>query len=267
MDPSRYFSSRLEDPRLREEDEGIRQWAHPAKALRRIADSLQARVMAWKYPPREEEDESRPDCEQIHKERFRRVFLEPIDADLTAAGYAEGRRWLLVHNPAVAKEVQRTVARLRKSFKKPQWWKDQNVGKLEVLLADAAYHFAQIANLLEADEPRTGENKKPVAEVGENGRAGADRRPVASSRSVTLYGRGDGPTVHGNKKDPLTHAQYDVVLALIEAGENGLAKEQFEKKSGHGGARKVMKRLAVKDADWASVLIFPGCTGVRYRIL
>ena len=90
--------------------------------------------------------------------------------------------------------------------------------------------------------------------------------PVCQSKAVRLFGPGEQPVVRGKKKDILTTPQYDVVQTLIEAGDSGLSKDQLVKKSGHGDARKIMKRLANRDSDWKAVLVFPGTPGRGYRI-
>jgi hypothetical protein len=81
-----------------------------------------------------------------------------------------------------------------------------------------------------------------------------------------LQGRDKGPIVSGRLKQTLTPPQFDAVKALLDAGEPGLTKDQLDKKSGHGDARKILKRLADSDPDWKAVLPFPGTTGMRYRI-
>jgi hypothetical protein len=93
--------------------------------------------------------------------------------------------------------------------------------------------------------------------------------PVANSKSgaVELYDRQDSPFVNGNKKCTLTQAQYDVVLALLNAGEKGLTKDQLAIESKHTDARKTLKRLEKSDPDWESVIPFPGKSGKGYRIL
>jgi hypothetical protein len=88
----------------------------------------------------------------------------------------------------------------------------------------------------------------------------------ASDRRVVLRGFSDHPTVCGVEKRPLTLPQYDVVSALLEAGERGLGKDELERKSKHGDARKILKRLAESDPDWSAVIRFPGRAGGGYRI-
>ncbi len=114
----------------------------------------------------------------------------------------------------------------------------------------------------DADAARDG------ATVGANDVAASalPNKPVAQSTEVMLFGRADNPWVKGKEKQPLTPAQYDVVMALIQAGDSGLTKDRLNAKSRHGDARKIMKRLADSDPDWKAVLLLPGKTGRRYRI-
>jgi hypothetical protein len=88
----------------------------------------------------------------------------------------------------------------------------------------------------------------------------------SATKSVILFGRDGGPVVKGSEKSKLTNSQYDVVLALLRTGEKGLTKDELDRKSGHGDARKILKRLSERDSDWASVISFPGTTGMGYRI-
>jgi hypothetical protein len=83
---------------------------------------------------------------------------------------------------------------------------------------------------------------------------------------VVLQGPGKPPIVKEKKKRVLTDPQYNVVQALLEAGEGGLTKDQLEQKSGHSDARGILSRLAKSDPDWGVVIHFPGTTGGRYRI-
>ena len=94
-------------------------------------------------------------------------------------------------------------------------------------------------------------------------------KPVAQSNCVKLFGPGEQPIVNGKKKAILTKARYDVVQALLEAGESGLSKDDLDKKSGHSEARKLLNRLAEKDEDWVKVIRLPGKGGMgtHYRIL
>ncbi|NLF73307.1 MAG: hypothetical protein GX575_30085 [Candidatus Anammoximicrobium sp.] len=92
------------------------------------------------------------------------------------------------------------------------------------------------------------------------------RIPVCQSKAVKLFGPGEQPEVNGKKKTTLTKARYDAIKALVQAGENGLTKDELVKKSQHGDAVNSLKNLAKKDRDWERVLQFAGGTGKRHRI-
>jgi hypothetical protein len=83
---------------------------------------------------------------------------------------------------------------------------------------------------------------------------------------VVLGGPGECPIVGGVEKRPLTRAQYDVVNTLLEAGERGLSKDELDRRSKRGDARKILKRLAESDPGWNAVIQFPKIPGVGYRI-
>jgi hypothetical protein len=83
---------------------------------------------------------------------------------------------------------------------------------------------------------------------------------------VVLHGQGKPPTVRGKKKPLLTTPQFNVVTAVLQAGGNGLNKDELVEKSGHSDARGILHRLADSDPDWKAVIIFPGKTAGRYRI-
>ena len=91
-------------------------------------------------------------------------------------------------------------------------------------------------------------------------------KPVAASKQVQLYGPGEKPKVNGKYKKTLTAKRYNTVQALIQAGENGLTKDELDKKSGHTEARKALADMAKKHADWGAAIIMPQETGKRYRI-
>jgi hypothetical protein len=90
--------------------------------------------------------------------------------------------------------------------------------------------------------------------------------PASAPPPITLQGQGQPVYVLGIEKPKLTKPQYKVVECLLNSGEKGLTKDELAVKSGHGGARSIMTRLASKDADWAKVLSFAGRTGGGYRI-
>jgi hypothetical protein len=83
---------------------------------------------------------------------------------------------------------------------------------------------------------------------------------------VVLRRLGERPVVGGVEKGRLTLPQYDVVKALLDAGERGLSKDDLDRKSKHGDARKILKRLAESDPDWKAVISFPDKPGGGYRI-
>ncbi len=81
---------------------------------------------------------------------------------------------------------------------------------------------------------------------------------------MELRGQDQNPLVRGKAKPPLSFAEYNVVQALLNAGESGqsgLTKDKLDEKSGHTEARKILKRLRVSDPDWAAVIRFPGKAG------
>jgi hypothetical protein len=106
--------------------------------------------------------------------------------------------------------------------------------------------------------------KSLLAEWGET-----DAQSVATSNRVQLFGSGEQPIIDGKKKEILTKARYNVVQALLEAGESGLSKDDLDKKSGHSDAHKLLKAVANIDADWKKVIYLPGRGGMgkHYRIL
>jgi hypothetical protein len=106
----------------------------------------------------------------------------------------------------------------------------------------------------------TGTNNPPAEQV-------AVKQPEPrTSVPVLLSGLGHCPIVYGTEKEQLTRAQYDVVKALLDAGERGLSKDELDSKSRHGDARKILQRLANSDPDWKAVIHFPGKPGIGYRI-
>ena len=82
-----------------------------------------------------------------------------------------------------------------------------------------------------------------------------------------LRGKGERPLVLGRDASPVTSAQYDVLHALIKAGEGGLSLTELAKRSGHGSARNVLKNLAASSSEWQQVILLPGAPGRRYRLL
>jgi hypothetical protein len=136
-------------------------------------------------------------------------------------------------------------------------WKANDFG---AILRSLSYKVEAIGELYRRF--REGRLVTAVGIVGVETPSDPNRKP----RQVVLQGPNDPPLVCGREKRPLTRPQYDVVNALLEAGEDGLAKDQLDKRSGHGDARKILERLAKSDDDWNAVIEFPGVAGRGYRI-
>jgi hypothetical protein len=90
--------------------------------------------------------------------------------------------------------------------------------------------------------------------------------PTTPSPAVTLAGKTKQPIVRGKPKPVLRLAQFNVVKALVDAGDTGLTVDQLVQQSGHADARGILKRLADSDPDWRAVIHFPGKSGGHYRI-
>lgn len=91
-------------------------------------------------------------------------------------------------------------------------------------------------------------------------------RPGSPPPPVVLNGPGCPPAVLGKQKETLRVAQYNVVQALLDAGPAGLTKDELVRRSRHGDAVNIIKRLARSDADWAAVLPLPVTSGKGYRL-
>ena len=116
------------------------------------------------------------------------------------------------------------------------------------------------------DEPYPWVPERKLSEVKEGPRA--SKTPAASGTEALVILRSPTacPVVRGKEKRPLTTPQYNVVKALMDAGEHGLTGDELVNKSGHGGAVNVLKALARSDADWGAVISLPGRPGGRYRL-
>lgn len=84
---------------------------------------------------------------------------------------------------------------------------------------------------------------------------------------VVLRGKAAGPLILGHEVSPVTSARYDVLQALVNAGEDGLTLTELVRQSGHGSARNVLKNLADSSSKWQQVILLPGAPGRRYRLL
>jgi hypothetical protein len=107
---------------------------------------------------------------------------------------------------------------------------------------------------------------KIVAPVDQASDNRTNKGGAENSARVVLGGRADGPIVLGKTKRKLTMAQYNVVKALLDAGESGLTKDELVSHSRHTDARMILTRLADKDEDWKQVIHLAGQTGGGYRI-
>jgi hypothetical protein len=90
--------------------------------------------------------------------------------------------------------------------------------------------------------------------------------PTPPPAPVVLGGNWKEPVlVRGRAKGPLpSYTVWKVVRALVDAGGDGLKKDELEAVA--GGARKLLRRLR-RDADWGSVIQMAGRRGNRYRVL
>jgi hypothetical protein len=85
--------------------------------------------------------------------------------------------------------------------------------------------------------------------------------------AVVLRGPDETVLVLGRERPRLTGTTFDVVKALLDAGETGLSKDDLDKQSGHTEARKYLKTLARNDPEyWGEVIDFPGKSWGRYKI-
>lgn len=145
-------------------------------------------------------------------------------------------------------------------------WRPKFEGAAQGLMEAEArlVNESDVNAIIEAVNPAQGDD-----EAEANGTVNVGPIPVArtASESVLLFDRHGRPVVNGTEKPTLTNAQYDVVLALLQTGDKGLTKDELDRESRRGDARKILKRLSDADSDWQSVISFPGTTGKGYRII
>jgi hypothetical protein len=135
-----------------------------------------------------------------------------------------------------------------------------------IIPADLARRLETAISLLHgailSEEAANGNREEPAS----GGRGGSPAAPE-DTRRVVLRSRQEGPIVLGREKPPLTEREYNIIQALLEAGERGLSKDKLDEKSGHSEARKVLKTLRESDPDWEAVIQMPGKAGMGgYRI-
>lgn len=142
-------------------------------------------------------------------------------------------------------------------------------GEYARLIVSLSCKVDGIVNLFERARKKTFQTSLSASKPEKKARGlSQTAEPVipADDQRVVLRGLSEGPIVCGKEKAPLTPAQYDVVKALLDAGDRGLSKDELDHKSDRGEARKILKRLADSDEDWKAVIPFPGKAGGRYRI-
>jgi hypothetical protein len=66
--------------------------------------------------------------------------------------------------------------------------------------------------------------------------------------------------------NPLTPAQYDVIQALVEAGDAGLFFNALMDRSGHSHPHKILGRLTNTRPEWRHIIRFPGTSWRGYRL-
>ncbi len=115
--------------------------------------------------------------------------------------------------------------------------------------------------------PLIGPIAKGLYKPPPSGRKTPERERPAAEPPVILGKQHEEPVVMGKRKPKLTFSRYNIVQALLNAGENGLNGDELVEKSGHSGAVNTLKTLARKDSDWGRVIPLPGKPGGRYRIV
>ena len=141
---------------------------------------------------------------------------------------------------------------------------DQSKEEIEAL----RWHIATLSNYLEirsarAEPTPTRDGTAPAAS-GSKSEPAADK--ARSGVAVLLSNQSEAPIVRGKVKPRLSVPRFNVVQALIAAGDKGLTGDELVNKSGHGGAVNTLKTLAKSDADWGAIILLPGGPGKRYRL-
>lgn len=84
---------------------------------------------------------------------------------------------------------------------------------------------------------------------------------------VTLQGQEKPVIVFGKKLEKLSKKQYDVVKALLDAGETGLTESKLQENSKCEDARKTLGRIRAKGPEWREAIDMAGEPGRGYRIV
>ncbi|MCI0463306.1 MAG: hypothetical protein L0Z62_40685 [Gemmataceae bacterium] len=220
--------------------ERLKSWGNAVRACGAVA--LNA-LHAWGVP-----EGVAPDSEMERAATFARwIAVRAADPDCSAAD--------------IESDLRRTCteenANLLSELYLPSGW----LGRIH-----DAIHRAAVG--LPRQPPGSEARTAPPAPVVAAPHGGAAPPPgrTAGAPRVVLRGPAERPLVLGREKPLLTRAQYNVIQALLDAGERGLSKDELDHKSGHGDARKILKRLADSDDGWQAVLPFPGKPGGGYRI-
>jgi len=93
-----------------------------------------------------------------------------------------------------------------------------------------------------------------------------DRSAMTGAPALVLGEFGEKAMVHGRPCQPVTLATHDILKALLEAGPDGLNKDELDAHSGHPNARQYLRRLLDREPVWASIVKLPGRPWGRYRI-
>jgi hypothetical protein len=160
---------------------------------------------------------------------------------------------------ATADEIEQCT---RRKYRGAVWvCKCHNCGREGVILPITALTHSHVKS---CGCLRVQTAKKRVAKLVANGQLFKKKKPT-----LVLGEFGGYPIINGKRKRPLTEPQYDVVRAIADEGELGLTTSQLDQRTRHGDARRVLKNLAMSDADWASIILFPGKKnkGQGYRIV
>jgi hypothetical protein len=90
--------------------------------------------------------------------------------------------------------------------------------------------------------------------------------PVWVGPAVELGNRTDRPKVWGAEKERLTDGEYDVIKVLLEAGDQGVNKDQLVVRSKRSDAVGILKRLRQRDPAWSQAIVMAGRPGAGYRL-
>lgn len=91
--------------------------------------------------------------------------------------------------------------------------------------------------------------------------------PADSPNHTIRIGDSSSPIlIDGRPVRQLTKAQRAIVLALLDAGAEGLSGEEIKDKTSLGGWRPTLRALRESDPLWGCLIVFPGFPHGRYRI-